>query len=89
MTNVAFDGKGGWSFGNDTPRKFELFRADNSSSFHTDNLKIDFLIFGEALTFGINKALVHQKKHLVLILVKQRQTFAWVSIIILIIVNYL
>ena len=56
VTNVAFDGKGEWSFGNDTPRKFELFRADNSSSFHTDNRKIDFLIFGEALTFGINKS---------------------------------
>ena len=55
MTNIAFDGKGEWSFGNDTPRKFELFRADNSSSFHTDNLKIDFLIFGEALTFGASE----------------------------------
>ena len=55
MTNIAFDGKGEWSFGNGTPRKVIIFWADNSSSFHTDNLKIDFLIFGEALTFGINK----------------------------------
>ena len=53
---IAFDGWSGseWSFGNDYPRNVIVFGVDNSSSSHNDNLKNNFLIFGEGDTFGIN-----------------------------------
>ena len=37
---IAFDGNGTWSFGNGYARNVVIFGVDNnSSSFHTDNLK--------------------------------------------------
>ena len=51
---IAFDGKVEWSFGNDPARNVIIFGVDNSSSSHTDNIKNDFLIFGEGPTFGMN-----------------------------------
>ena len=39
-------GKGEWSFGNNSAKNFIIFGADNSSSYHTDNLKNDFLTLG-------------------------------------------
>ena len=32
----------------------EIFGVDNSSSFHADNLKNNFLVLGEGDNFGIN-----------------------------------
>ena len=52
---------------------FIIFGVDNSSSFHADNLKNDFLILSELV---LMEALVHQIKGLVLILVKQTQSFS-------------
>ena len=52
---------------------FIIFGVDNSSSFHADNLKNDFLISSELV---LMEALVHQIKGLVLILVKQTQSFS-------------
>ena len=49
---VAFDGKGDWSFGNDSAGNFVIFGVDNSSSYHSDNHKTDFLVLGEE-DFGI------------------------------------
>ena len=43
-------------------------------------------MLGEGDTFGINGGLGEPKKRKVLILVKQRQNFAWVSITMVIIV---
>ena len=36
---VAFDDAGSWSFSNDIARNVLTFGVDNSSTFHTDNLK--------------------------------------------------
>ena len=47
-------GKGEWSFGNHSAKNVRTFRADNSLSYHTDNLKNDFLTLGEGPTIGIN-----------------------------------
>ena len=47
-------GKGEWGFDNDYGRNVIIFGVDNSSSFHTENLKNDFLVLGEGDTFGIN-----------------------------------
>ena len=51
---IAFDGKGSWSFNDEFARNNMIFRVDNNSSSHTDNLKNDFLILVEGDTFGIN-----------------------------------
>ena len=65
------------SFNDGFARNVIIFEVDNSSSSHTDNLKIDFLILGEGDTLGINGSLgAPEKKMLVLILVKQIQNFA-------------
>ena len=45
--------------------------------------KIIFLILGEGSTLGLMEALVHKRKNLVLILLKQTQNFVWDCIIIL------
>ena len=50
----AFDGKGQWSFGNDSARNVIIFEFGNSSSSHTDNLKNEILILGSGQAFGIN-----------------------------------
>ena len=65
-----------------------MFCVDNSSSFHTDNRKNNFLALAEGNTLGIMEASVHERKSLVLILVKQIQKFAWVCIIMAIIVIF-
>ena len=51
---IAFDGEGGWSFGNDYTRNVAIFGVDNSSSSH--NRKNSFLVLGEEPTFGINRS---------------------------------
>ena len=72
---IAFDGKGEWSFDNDTGRNIAIFGVDNISSSHADNLKNYFLMLGEGNTFGINVNF-GATTSLVLILVKQTQNFA-------------
>ena len=86
---TAFDGKGEWSFDNDYARNVIRFEVDNNSSSHTDNLKNIFSILSEGDTFGINGSFGAPEKILILILVKERQHFAWVYILIVIIVFYL
>ena len=72
---IAFDGKGGWRFGNDPAKNVVIFEVDNSSSSHTHNLKNDFLILGEGPTFVINGNFGASENELTLISVKQRQSF--------------
>ena len=79
-----FDGKGEWSFGNDYARNVIMFGVDNSSSSHADNIKKIILVLVEVV--GINGRFGTSEKILVLILIKQTQNFAWVYIIMLIIV---
>ena len=51
---IAFDGEGSWSFGNDFARNVGTFCVCNTSSSHTDNWKNNFLVLGEGPTQGIN-----------------------------------
>ena len=72
---IAFDELGSWSFDNDFARNvLVIFGVDNSCSSHTDNCKNNFLVLREGDNFG--EASMHQRKSLVLILVKQRKNFA-------------
>ena len=51
---IAFDVKCEWNFDNAYVRNSIIFRVDNSSLSHADNLKNNFSILGEGDTFGIN-----------------------------------
>ena len=51
---IAFDSAGSLSFNNDIPRNVITFGVGNSSSYHTDNRKNNFLVLGERITIGIN-----------------------------------
>ena len=83
---IVFDGKIEWSFDNGTDRNVIIFGVHNSSSSHSDNRKNYFLILGDVQLLELMEALVHQRKNLVLILVKRTQNIVWVCIIMLIIV---
>ena len=78
---IAFDGKGSWSFNDDFARNVIIFGVDSSLSSHTDNLKDDFLVLVEGDTFSSDGSFDAVEKNLLLILVKQKQSFAWVCII--------
>ena len=86
---IAFDWKSSWSFNDEFARNVKIFGVDNSSSSQTDNLKHDFVISGEGDNFKTNGSLGEPEKNLMLILVKQWQSFVWICIIMLIIVIYL
>ena len=58
-----------------TARNVVIFDGDNSSSSHSDNLKNNFLVLGEGKLLELMEALVHQRKKIVLIIVKQAQNF--------------
>ena len=74
---IAFGGKDSWSFNDEFARNVTIFGVDHSSSFHTDNLKNEFLILGERNTFSINGSFGAKEKNIyILILVKQKQRFA-------------
>ena len=66
---IEFDGKRVWSFGNDYARIAIIFSVDNSSSSHADNYKNNVLMLSDRDG--------SPEKSLVLILIKQKQTFAW------------
>ena len=51
---IALSGKGDWNFVNESARNVINFAVDDSSLYHTDNCKINFLVFGEGDTFGSN-----------------------------------
>ena len=78
---ITFEIAGSCSFNNDTAWNVITFGIDNSSSSHADNRENDFLVLSEVPTFGIMEALNHRRKRLAVILVKQVQDFAWVCII--------
>ena len=67
---MAFDGEIFCNYGNNYATNVITFGVDNSSTFHTDNCKDNFSVFGEGLTYCINGTF-HQRKGVVLILVKQ------------------
>ena len=60
---------------------FIIFGVDNSFSSHADDRKNNFLVLGEGNTFGINACFGAPAKSLALTLIRQRQNFAWVYII--------
>ena len=59
---IAFDCAGSWGFGDGFAGNVIIFGVHNSLSSRTDNRKNNFLLLGKGLTYGINKALVHQRK---------------------------
>ena len=74
------------SFDNDYARNVLIFGIDNSLLSHTDNLKNNFLILGEEDTFGINENFGAPEKKFSINSSKANQNFAWVYIIMLIII---
>ena len=71
-------------FWNYFPRSVIIFGVGNSSSSHFD--KNNFLILGEVQLMALIEALDHQRKDLVLIVLKKTQNVVWVYIMMLIIV---
>ena len=69
---ITFDSASSWKFDNDFARNVKIFGVDNTSSFHSDNHKNNFLILDESPTY---EDLDHEKKGLLLILLKQTQNF--------------
>ena len=69
---ITFDSESSWKFDNDFARNVKIFGVDNTSSFHSDNHKNNFLILDESPTY---EDLDHEKKGLVLVLLKQTQNF--------------
>ena len=51
---LTIDSAGSRSFDNGTARNVIIFGVDNSSPFHADNRKSNFLVLAEGPTFGIN-----------------------------------
>ena len=51
---ITFDSTGSWSFDNDYARNVIICSVDNTSSFHVDNCKKNFLALEEGPTFGVN-----------------------------------
>ena len=87
---ITFDSTGSWSFDNDFSGNVMVFDVDNSSLFHSDNRKNNFLILGEGAAYAISESFGSpEKKLIILILLKQTQNFVWVFIIMLIIVIFL
>ena len=70
---IAFDGKGERSFGNDFARNVIILGL---IIVHHLILKMIFQFYLKEILLVLIDALVHQKKKLILILVKQRQNFA-------------
>ena len=62
---ITFNGKSEWSFDNDYARNVIILKVDNSSTSHTDSLKIDFLILGKGDTFGNNGSIGAPEKKLI------------------------
>ena len=67
---IRFDIAGSWSFDIDSARNIMIFGVYNSLSSHAENSKNNFFQLLEFM-----EALVHQRKRLVLILVKRTQNF--------------
>ena len=68
---IKFDRIGFWSFDNDNSGNVLIFGVDNSSSSHAVNRKNIFLVLGAGQLLVLMEALVHQRKRLALILIKE------------------
>ena len=62
---------GSWNFGNNYSGNVVMFGDDNSSSSHTDNLKNNLSVLDEGQRLILTEALAHQRKSLILTLLKQ------------------
>ena len=72
---ITFDSAGSWSFDNDFARNVINFGVDNSSSFHSDNRKNNFLILGEGPTYGNNGSLGSPGKKIIINFTKANTKF--------------
>ena len=67
---ITFYGAGSWSFDNEIARNVINFGADNSSSFHADNHKHNFLVLVNVQLSELIEDFIHKRKSLVSVLVK-------------------
>ena len=72
---IAFDCAGSWGFGDGFAGNVIIFGVHNSLSSRTDNRKNNFLLSGKGPTYGINKALVHQRKTFIINSSKSKAKF--------------
>ena len=79
-------GTGSLNFKNEFAKDVIIVGSDNSSSSHADNCKNNFFVLGADPTFGINGSFGSAEKKLSINFSRATQHFAWVCIIILIIV---
>ena len=54
---TVFDNEGSWSFGNEFAGNVVSFSIDNTSSYHTDNGRNNFLVLGEGSIDDINSSI--------------------------------
>ena len=52
---ITFDSGGSWNFDNDFARNVTIFGVDDTSSFHSDNYKNNFLILGGPALVALNQ----------------------------------
>ena len=72
---ITFNSAGSWRFSNDFAKNVIICDVDNSLSSHSENCKNNFLLLDEVPTQVLMEALDYQKQSLVLILLKQTQSF--------------
>ena len=86
VCGITFDSAGSGSFYNGSARNVINFGVVNSLLTHADIQKNKFVMLGEGPTFQFNESFDSAEKSIVLILVNHPQNFAWVRIIMVIIV---
>ena len=84
----TFDSAGSWSFDNLNDRNVINFGADNSHHLTLTIVRVTLMCNRKVQLSQLMENLVCQRKNLSLILVKQTLKFAWLCIIMLIIVIY-
>ena len=72
---ITFNNASSWRFSNDFAKNVIICDVDNSLSSHSENCKNNFLLLDEVPTQVLMEALDYQKQSLVLILLKQTQSF--------------
>ena len=83
---IVFDSSDSWSFNNDTPRNVIIFYVNDNSSSHADNCKNNVLVLSEGPTLGINGSFGWPEKKFSINFSKAKNNYAWVCVIMLIIV---
>ena len=73
---IVFDGEGSWSFVNKFAGNVASFGIDNSSLYHADNGKNNFLVLGEGSIDDINCSIRAAKKNFTINFSKAKTKFS-------------